>query len=101
MGNHKCNLGDLLAFIKYPLMTEKTGNLYENQQYTFIVDRSLRKTEIKYALEKMFEVTILEVKTCMLPSKQRRVGKFIGKKSLYKKTYIKLKEGDSIPSLFN
>jgi ribosomal protein L23 len=37
----------------------------------------------------------------MLPQKTRRVGRFVGKKSQYKKTYVKLKEGDSITDLFN
>jgi ribosomal protein L23 len=37
----------------------------------------------------------------MLPTKTRRVGKFVGKRSRYKKAYVKLKEGDSITDLFN
>jgi len=101
MEKHTRNLGDLLSLIKYPSLTEKSINLYGERQYTFIVDKSLTKIEIKYVLEKLFNVTITNVKTCMLPSKTRRVGKFIGKVSLYKKTYVKLKEGDSITDLFN
>ena len=57
--------------------------------------------EIKYIIEKIFNVNIISVNTCNLPSKKRRLGKFIGKRSQYKKTYIKLKEGDSITDLFN
>lgn len=95
------NFGELLSLIKYPLITEKAINLYGAQQYTFIVEKSLSKTEIKYTLEKFFNVKIIDVCTLMIPSKTRRVGKFIGKKSLYKKAYIKLKEGDSIKTLFD
>lgn len=101
MATHRRNLGDLLSLIKYPAITEKSMNLYGSRFYTFIVDRSVTKTEIKYVIEKIFKVTILEVKTCILPIKKRRVGRFLGKKSRYKKTYVKLKEGDSITELFN
>nr|AIM52725.1 50S ribosomal protein L23 [Ochromonas sp. CCMP1393] len=101
MENPTRNLGNLLSLIKYPSLTEKAINLYGDRQYTFIVDRSLRKTEIKYVIEKIFNVTILEVNTCILPTKTKRVGRFSGKKPRYKKTYVKLKEGDSITDLFN
>lgn len=101
MENLTHNLGDLLSLIKYPSLTEKSINLYGERQYTFIVDRSLTKIEIKYVIEKIFDVTILEVNTCTLPVKTRRVGKFNGKKPKYKKTYVKLKKGDAITDLFN
>ena len=101
MENRTRNLGDLLSLVKYPSLTEKSINLYGNRQYTFIVDRSLTKIEIKYIIEKIFNVTILSVNTCVLPIKTKRIGRFRGKKSTYKKTYVKLKEGDSITDLFN
>lgn len=101
MENHTHNLGDLLGLIKYPSLTEKSINLYGERQYTFIVDRSLTKIEIKYVIEKIFNVSILEVNTCILPTKTKRIGKFTGKKPKYKKTYVKLKQGDSITDLFN
>lgn len=101
MENLTRNLGDLLSLIKYPSLTEKSINLYGDRQYTFVVDRSLTKIEIKYVLEKIFNVTILEVNTCNLPIKTKRIGRFTGKKPSYKKTYVKLKEGDSITDLFN
>jgi len=95
------NLGDLLNLIKYPSLTEKSIGLYVDRQYTFIVDRSLTKTQIKYVIEKIFDVTITDISTLVLPSKTRRVGKFLGKRSLYKKAYLKLKKGDTITELFN
>ena len=63
MENRTRNLGDLLSLVKYPSLTEKSINLYGNRQYTFIVDRSLTKIEIKYIIEKIFNVTILSVNT--------------------------------------
>ena len=93
------NLGDLLNLIKYPSLTEKSINLYGDRQYTFIVDRVLTKTQIKYIIEKIFKVEISQVNTCVLPTKTRRVGKFVGKRSRYKKAYVKLKEGNNITEL--
>ncbi len=95
------NLGDLLNLIKYPSLTEKSINLYGDRQYTFIVDRVLTKTQIKYIIEKIFKVEISQVNTCILPTKTRRVGRFVGKRSRYKKAYVKLKEGNNITELFN
>ena len=45
------NLGDLLNLVKYPSLTEKSINLYGDRQYTFIVDRSLTKTQINTLLK--------------------------------------------------
>ena len=101
MVNNMLNLGDLLNLIKYPSLTEKSINLYGDRQYTFVVDRSLTKIQIKYIVEKIFNVHITQVNTAILPSKTRRVGKFIGKRSRYKKAYVKLREGDTITELFN
>jgi large subunit ribosomal protein L23 len=95
------DLVNLLSLVKYPSITEKSISLYGNRQYTFIVDKSLTKTEIKFVIEKIFNVSVNKVNSCNLPVKKRRVGKFIGKRSLYKKAYISLKEGDSITDLFN
>ena len=95
------NLGDLLNLIKYPSLTEKSINLYGDRQYTFVVDRVLTKTQIKYIIEKIFKVEISQVNTCVLPIKTRRVGRFAGKRPRYKKAYVKLKEGNNITELFN
>nr|YP_009545427.1 ribosomal protein L23 [Mallomonas splendens]AYO28581.1 ribosomal protein L23 [Mallomonas splendens] len=101
MENNTNNFLTLLNLIKYPCLTEKAINLYGNSQYTFIVDKSLTKIQIKFIIQKLFNVNILSVNTCNLPTKTRRVGKFIGKRSKYKKAYISLKEGEKIADLFN
>jgi len=80
MVNNMLNLGDLLSLVKYPSLTEKSINLYGDRQYTFVVDRSLTKIQIKYIIEKIFNVNIIQVNTSNLPVKTKRVGKFIGKK---------------------
>jgi large subunit ribosomal protein L23 len=101
MENNMLNLGDLLNSVKYPSLTEKSINLYGDRQYTFVVDRSLTKIQIKYIIEKIFNVNIIQVNTSNLPVKTKRVGKFVGKKASYKKAYVKLKEGETITELFN
>jgi large subunit ribosomal protein L23 len=98
---NKTTLSQLINLIKYPSLTEKSINLYSTRQYTFIVDRSLTKTQIKYVIENLFDVTITDISTCRIPPKKRRVGKFIGNSPSYKKAFIKLKEGDTITELFN
>jgi large subunit ribosomal protein L23 len=97
----KQSLGDLFSFIKCPVISEKSVDIYGNRQCTFLVDKSLTKPEIKYVLENIFNVKIMEVRTMNLPIKTKRVGKFKGKKTTYKKTYVKLKEGYVINNLFD
>ena len=101
METNNTNIAELLQLIKYPSLTEKSINLYGDRQYTFIVDRTLTKTQIKYVLENIFSVNIINISTSMLPPKTRRVGKFVGKRTKYKKAFVKLKEGDTITELFN
>jgi len=85
-----------IDFIKYPIITNKTVTLVNNNQYTFSVDPRISKPEIKKAIEFFFEVKVEKVNTCHLPPKTRRVGRFIGKKPHYKKAMVKLTEGYSI-----
>jgi len=107
MENLTRNLADLLNLIKYPLINEKSVSLYGSRQYTFIVDKSLTKTQIKYTIEKIFDVKVISVNTLNLPQKTKKsvinkgYGKVIGKYSKHKKAYIKLEEGNSINNLFN
>ena len=82
--------------IKYPLITDKATRLLENNQYSFIVDRYSDKITIKTAIEYLFKVKVIKVNTCHLPRKQKRVGKYIGWKSNYKKAIVTLSEGNVI-----
>jgi large subunit ribosomal protein L23 len=60
------------------------------------VDPSSDKITIKAAIEYLFKVTVIKVNTCHLPRKKKRVGKYIGWKSQYKKAIVTLSEGDVI-----
>lgn len=85
-----------IAIIKYPLITDKATRLLEKNQYSFIVDPSSDKISIKKSIEYLFNVNVIKINTCHLPKKQKRVGKFIGWKSHYKKAIVTLAEGNTI-----
>jgi large subunit ribosomal protein L23 len=97
---HKKTIYSSIDLIKYPLVTDKTTRLLNNNQYTFLVDPKISKDEIKETIEFLFDVKVSKVNTCHLAKKKRRVGQFIGTKSHYKKAIVKLTEGYSI-SLFS
>ena len=89
----------LIDFIKYPLVTDKGTRLLENNQYTFIVDPRVKKPVVKKAIESFFDVTVIKVNSCNLPRKKRRIGRFEGYKSKYKKVIVTLADEDSIEIL--
>jgi large subunit ribosomal protein L23 len=82
--------------IKYPIITDKATRLLETNQYSFIVNRYSDKLKIKSEIESLFNVKVLKVNTCRLPRKKKRIGKYIGWKTQYKKAIITLSEGDVI-----
>jgi len=89
--NYSC--GDI---IKYPIITDKATQLLENNQYSFIVNRTSTKSTIKAAIEYLFNVKVIKINTCHLPKKKKRVGKYIGWKSNYKKAIVTLRKGNTI-----
>lgn len=80
-----------------PLITEKTTNLMADNKYTFIVARDANKTEIKQAIEKLFNVKVLKVNTLMDRGKLRRMGRFQGRQPDRKKAIVTLMPGQKIP----
>ena len=90
------NQRNLLDIVKYPILTEKTIRLIEQNQYSFAVDTKADKTDVKNAVEQLFDVKVISVNTSLLPLRKRRVGKFIGKKTRYKRAIVKLASEDSI-----
>lgn len=89
-------LKNLIDLIKYPIITDKATKLLEINQYTFAVDSKSNKLEIKTAIEYLFNVKVLSVNTLKPPSKQRRIGKFVGNRAQYKKAILTLAKGNSI-----
>ena len=80
-----------------PHVTEKTSLAMQNHnQYTFRVRRDATKTDIKKAVELMFEVKVAGVQVVNEPGKTRRFGRHAGRTQDWKKAYVSLAEGQSI-----
>ena len=86
-----------LEIVKAPVITEKAANLGQNEgKYVFKVDPKANKTEIKQAIEKLFNVKVQEVRTVNVKPKKRRVGRYAGLTNRSKKAIVTLAEGQSI-----
>ena len=87
---------DARDVLKRPVITEKSVGLIEENKYSFWVDTDANKIEIKAAVEKMFKVKVVDVKTINVNGKKKRVGRFVGKTADRKKAIVTLKAGDRI-----
>jgi len=80
-----------------PIITEKSSSLQHiNNSYTFRVSVNANKIEIRNAIERIFNVHVLDVNTIKQQGKVKRMGRFSGKRADWKKAIVKLREGDSI-----
>ena len=79
-----------------PVITEKSESLKLQNIYVFKVAKKANKTQIKNEIEKRFNVKVLSVNTLNVVQKKRRVGRYTGLTTAYKKAYVKLAEGSSI-----
>ena len=80
-----------------PVITEKSANIAQNEgKYVFKVDPKANKTEIKMAIEKLFNVKVEEISTINVVPKKRRVGRYSGMSNRCKKAIVKLAEGQTI-----
>ncbi len=83
--------------IRRPVVTEKGSALKdENNQLLFEVNPASNKSEIKKAVEKLFKVTVLSVRTQNRLGKRKRMGRSIGRRKNWKKAIVTLKEGDRV-----
>ncbi len=88
---------ELHQIIKNPLITEKSTRLKEAEnQIAFAVDLTANKVQIRQAVEKLFKVKVKAVRTMNLVGKRKRMGRFWGWKSDWKKAIVTLKEGERI-----
>ncbi|MDE2180477.1 MAG: 50S ribosomal protein L23 [candidate division NC10 bacterium] len=83
--------------IRRPLITEKGTDLKDQtNQYLFEVARDANKIEIKRAIESLFRVKVRQVRTLSVKGKKKRLGRFVGRTSDWKKAVATLKEGETI-----
>lgn len=90
----------MIEIIRRPVITEKATKLGELGQYVFEVAPDSNKIEIKKAIEELFEVDVVSVRTVRVKGKIKsrftRRGIMRGKTALKKKAYITLKKGQTI-----
>lgn len=87
----------LAAVLQAPVVSEKSTVAAEtNKRFVFKVQKQATKKQIKDAVEKMFSVEVAAVQVLNVKGKQKRFGRTIGKRSDWKKAYVKLKPGQDI-----
>ncbi len=80
-----------------PVVSEKSYVLATADKYTFRVHPDAHKTQIRQAIEQLFEVTVVDVRTMSVKSKPKRRGQIFGRTRSWKKAIVQVAEGDSIP----
>ncbi len=73
-----------------PVVTEKSNEEIQEGKYTFKVAKKATKVDIAKAVEKLFNVKVLKVNTMMVKGKEKRVGRYVGKTSDWKKAIVKI-----------
>ena len=79
-----------------PLITEKSTQLMEEGKYVFVVAKKANKIEIAKVVAQVFNVKVANVNTVNVSGKVKRMGRFVGKRSDYKKAIVKLAPGETI-----
>jgi large subunit ribosomal protein L23 len=83
--------------ISQAILSEKSTIAKEKEnRYVFKVNPLANKLEIKRAIETAFDVKVVDVQTINVKGKTKRLGRFEGKRSSWKKAVIRLKEGNNI-----
>jgi large subunit ribosomal protein L23 len=96
--------------IKRPLLTEKGTRLKETggnpgkdldpetikSQLLFEVARDANKVEIRHAVEKLWNVDVLDVRTAIVRGKEKKMGRYVGKRSNWKKAVVTIAAGQNI-----
>ena len=84
--------------IKKPLTTEKSTNLQQYNQYSFVVSKDSNSSEIKFAIEKIFKVKVSKINTSILRGKSKTFKGTFGFRNDIKKAIVTLVDGNTIDS---
>ena len=88
---------NVTEILKRPLITEKATLMKEIvNAVSFAVDSRANKKQIQEAVEKLFKVKVVDVKTMNVPGKTKRRGRTVGRRPGWKKAVVMLKPGDKI-----
>ncbi len=79
-----------------PIITEKSTDMMSEGKYTFRVPLKANKHQIRDAVEEIFKVKVEAVNTMRMEGKKKRMGRYEGKRSDWKKAIVTLKEGETI-----
>ena len=79
-----------------PVVSEKSYSLIEDNKYSFRVHSKAHKTQIRQAVEQLFDVVVLDVATMSVKGKPKRRGYTSGTRRSWKKAIVQLREGDKI-----
>ncbi|MCI7240210.1 50S ribosomal protein L23 [Aerococcus suis] len=79
-----------------PIITEQSMIEMENDKYTFEVDRRANKTEVKQAVEDLFDVKVVKVNILNVRGKLKRMGRYAGYTRKRRKAVVQIQEGQSI-----
>ena len=84
---------DARDIIKRPVITERSADLMSEDKYTFDVDVRANKTQVKHAIEEIFDVKVDKVNIMNVKPKKKRMGRYEGYTNKRRKAIVKLKEG--------
>lgn len=88
---------NVTEILKHPLITEKATLLKERgNAVLFAVNPRANKKQIREAVELLFKVNVVDVKTMNIPGKTKRRGKSVGRRPGWKKALVVLRQGDHI-----
>ena len=80
-----------------PVISEKSMDATQAHKYTFAVHDDANKLQIKQAVEALFDVNVVEVRTSKVPSKPKRRGVTAGRTRAWKKAVVQVRPGETIP----
>jgi large subunit ribosomal protein L23 len=88
----------LTDVLRRPLITEKTTLIREKDRtLVFEVARGANKIDIKRAIERLLGSKVESVRTSLAHGKMKRQGRYVGRRSDWKKAYVRLREGEKLP----
>jgi large subunit ribosomal protein L23 len=88
---------DATQVIIRPVVSEKSFVLAEAGKYTFRVHEHAHKTQIRQAIEQLFDVHVIGVRTASVKSKPKRRGQTAGRTRQWKKAIVQVQAGETIP----
>jgi|SRR5579872_3280087 len=92
----KENTGDAFRILIKPLISEKSQRGIERGKYSFMVNRKANKIQIRNAVEKVYDVKVVQVNVTNVRGKHRNFGRISGTTSAWKKAVVTLKKGQII-----